>query len=292
MPVAQVTGEKQWRATVSAAIDAAGSVGSGTANQLAYYQATGTALVGLASANSGILVTDGSGVPSISTVIPNGATATTQTAGDTSNKVATDLFVANAIGSVGAATGTIQHTIESAEPSGWLFLTGKTIGDASSGGTSRANADTSALFTFLWTNLANAQAAVSGGRGVSAAADYAAHKTIALPFVNGRPLVALDNMGGTAAGVLPVASVPGSQTLGGNGGAATVTLTAAQQASMPVTVTTPSNVASTAVGAGQAALGTDVFTTVSTTATGTATGSGGAHPNVQPVFFVNIKIKL
>lgn len=51
-----------------------GTVNSGTANQLAYYASTGTAVSGLTSANSGVLVTDGSGVPSISTNIPTGVT--------------------------------------------------------------------------------------------------------------------------------------------------------------------------------------------------------------------------
>jgi hypothetical protein len=51
-----------------------GTVNSGTANQLAYYAGSGTAVSGLTSANSGVLVTDGSGVPSISTNIPTAVT--------------------------------------------------------------------------------------------------------------------------------------------------------------------------------------------------------------------------
>jgi len=51
-----------------------GTVNSGTANQLAYYAGTGTAVSGLASANSGVLVTSGAGVPSISTDIPTAVT--------------------------------------------------------------------------------------------------------------------------------------------------------------------------------------------------------------------------
>ena len=42
-----------------------GTVNSGTANQLAYYATTGTAVSGLASANGGVLVTSNTGVPSI-----------------------------------------------------------------------------------------------------------------------------------------------------------------------------------------------------------------------------------
>ena len=53
-----------------------GTVNSGTANQLAYYSTTGTAVSGLTSANNGVLVTNGSGVPSISTTLPNMAHGT------------------------------------------------------------------------------------------------------------------------------------------------------------------------------------------------------------------------
>lgn len=47
-----------------------GTVNSSTANNLAYYQTTGTAISGLVSANSGVLVTSGAGVPSISSTLP------------------------------------------------------------------------------------------------------------------------------------------------------------------------------------------------------------------------------
>lgn len=52
----------------------AGTVSSGTANQLAYYASTGTTVSGLTSANSSVLVTNGSGVPSWATDLPTGTT--------------------------------------------------------------------------------------------------------------------------------------------------------------------------------------------------------------------------
>ncbi len=61
------------------------------ANNLLYASAANT-VTGLATANSGLLVTDGSGVPSIATAIPNGVTSTTQSAGDNSTKVATTAY--------------------------------------------------------------------------------------------------------------------------------------------------------------------------------------------------------
>lgn len=53
-----------------------GTVNSGTANELAYYASSGTAVSGLVSANNGVLVTDGTGVPSIATTLPNVALGT------------------------------------------------------------------------------------------------------------------------------------------------------------------------------------------------------------------------
>lgn len=49
-----------------------GTVSAGSINQLGVYASTGTTISGLATANSGVLVTSGAGVPSISTTLPNG----------------------------------------------------------------------------------------------------------------------------------------------------------------------------------------------------------------------------
>lgn len=51
-----------------------GTVTSGLINQLAWYSAAGTTVVGLATGNSSVLVTSAGGVPSISTTLPNGLT--------------------------------------------------------------------------------------------------------------------------------------------------------------------------------------------------------------------------
>lgn len=106
---------------------------------------------------------------------------------------------------VGVPVGSVVQWLSATAPTGYLLLSGGTIGNASSGGTVRANADTSALFTFLWTNLANSEAAVSSGRGASAAADFAANKTIALPDMRQKFTI-----GKAASGT--------GSTLGGSGG--------------------------------------------------------------------------
>ena len=84
-----------------------------------------------------------------------------------------------------APTGAVQDFLLTTAPTGWTVLSG-TIGNAASGGTSRANADTEALFTALWNAFSNTvlpiytdTGAVST-RGASAAADFAANKRLSL----------------------------------------------------------------------------------------------------------------
>jgi len=95
-------------------------------------------------------------------------------------------------------TGMIHAEMVNTTKSGYVRLNGRTMGNAASSGTERANADTSALFTYLWNNLTDAIAPVSGGRGGSAAADYAANKTITLVNWQGAVPIGLDDMGASA----------------------------------------------------------------------------------------------
>lgn len=104
------------------------------------------------------------------------------------------------------STGDTKMTYKVVADTGWVMMDNGTIGDGSSGASNRANADTSALFTLLWNNTS---LTVSTGRGASASADFAAHKTIQLPQISG--------------------SFPkiGSSGLATTGGASTVTLSTA-----------------------------------------------------------------
>lgn len=69
-------------------------------------------------------------------------------------------------------------------PAGWIIGNGGTIGSASSGATTRANADTQNLFNLFWAQFNDATLPIqtSGGaastRGASAAADWAANKRL------------------------------------------------------------------------------------------------------------------
>lgn len=95
------------------------------------------------------------------------------------------------------STGDVKLTFQTVAPAGWVLMNDLSIGDAASGATGRANADTVNLFTLLWNNIIDTWAPVSGGRGVSAAADYAADKTLTLPKTLGRALACF----GTGAGL-------------------------------------------------------------------------------------------
>ena len=73
------TGSRTWSfpdasGTVALTSGASGIVNSGTTSQLAYYASSGTTLSGLSTANNGLLVTNGSGVPSIGNTINDSIT--------------------------------------------------------------------------------------------------------------------------------------------------------------------------------------------------------------------------
>jgi hypothetical protein len=97
------------------------------------------------------------------------------------------------------ATGDVKVSYTTSTIPGWVRMNGRTIGSATSGATERANSDTQALFQFLWASDANL--AVSGGRGASAAADWSANKTIALPDARNRAIAGLGDMGNSDAGL-------------------------------------------------------------------------------------------
>lgn len=86
------------------------------------------------------------------------------------------------------STGDIKVTFKTTADPSWVMMNDGTIGNASSGATSRANGDAKALFILLWNGTTNANCAVSSGRGANALADWNSGKTIALPKTLGREL--------------------------------------------------------------------------------------------------------
>lgn len=169
----------------------------------------------------------------------------------------------------GFTTGDVKLTIKTTADTGWVLMNDGTIGSATSGATTRANADTVDLFTLLWNNTADAQCAVSTGRGASAAADFAANKTIALPKALGRALATYGSGSGLTSRALALASGSEDSVVVAH------THTIGAQNSGGVS---QSNVLG---GSG-----------VAFSATTDSTGVSGAGANMQPTLFLNTMIKL
>lgn len=112
-------------------------------------------------------------------------------------------------------TGDYRLTSDNTAPATWAIMNDGTLGDASSSGTMRANADCEDLFLLWYEKYPDAT--VSGGRGASAAADWAAHKTIQAPIILGR-----------AVGIAGAGSGLTSRAMGAAVGAETHTLSAAE----------------------------------------------------------------
>lgn len=104
-------------------------------------------------------------------------------AGDAATKAYIDAAVAVITARL-LPTGARQGFFRTTAPSGWVKGNGGTIGNASSGATTRANADTVDLFTLFWEQFSNTvlpiqtSAGAASTRGASAAADFAANKRL------------------------------------------------------------------------------------------------------------------
>lgn len=168
-------------------------------------------------------------------------------------------------------TGMIHCELVNGTRAGYVRLNGRTIGSATSGATERANADTAALFTYIWDRVPDTVAPVSGGRGASAAADFASNKAMVLPSFKGAGPVGLDDMGDVAGNFFSgLTFLTGSSTIPGSLiGANALTLTAANIPAHTHTGTTDAE-------AGHTHSGTTAAENQSHTHSGT-TVSDGAH---------------
>lgn len=224
-------------------------------------------------------------------------------------------------------TGDLKVRYGTGVHTGWVRANGRTIGSVTSGGTERSNADTEALFLYLWG--ADANLTVSTGRGASAAADWAANKNIALPDWRGRAIAALDDMGSTPASRLSGTYFGALATvLGAAGGLESHQITIPELANHGHNVNDPTHTHTALVGdpshthAGTTGVGTGARgdiqiggilltpigqggsvtaavtgITVSNVAAATgvtvaAAGGGAAHNNVQPTMLATIYVKL
>lgn len=162
-------------------------------------------------------------------------------------------------------------------PDGWIVADGSTIGNAASGA-QRADSDTENLFTLLWNTYSNTICPVSSGRGASAAADFAANKTLTILDFRGKVSVGKQSVGTFS-------------TLGDDVGAETVTLT---ENELPTISSHAHSVGdSVSVSSGG---DFNVFATTTSSPSPTQSsggfGFGQPHNNVQPSIVVNKIIKL
>lgn len=225
-----------------------------------------------------------------------------------------------------ARTGDLKPHYGTDAMSGWVRAAGRTIGSATSGATERANADCEDLFLHLWT--VDSTLSVSTGRGGSAAGDWAANKTIALPDFRERGFAGLATMGNTDAGRVADSLVDGGETSSALGATAGVDDVALVTGELPShshaagTLLMPNHGHATRVAenstdtsdttggmllkaagssnfaaytgtpsntAGQQVGGSGTASITGSTATA---GSGTAHNNMQPTMFVLVLIKL
>ncbi len=180
-------------------------------------------------------------------------------------------------------------------PFGWILIHDDvTLGDASSGA-NHASGLYDTLYLFIWNNISDTYCPVSGGRGGSAAADWAAHKTILIPRVSGRAIIGAGNGSGLT-----------GRTLGSFAGTETHSLTSAENGTHTHAITDPQHGhAFTLVGTtndgggGQIESASGALTgitglTINTSATGILinnSGSGTAHENMMPWIALNYIIK-
>lgn len=194
--------------------------------------------------------------------------------------------------SSGFTTGDVKLTIKTVADYGFIMCNDGTIGSASSGATTRANADTVALYTLLWTNVSDTYAPVSGGRGSSADSDFSANKPIALTKMLGRAL----GLSGAGSGLT-------SRVLGFTVGAESHTLITDEIPSHNHGVTDPGhthgipmfhfNGDNNTVSNGSSNVGGTTQTASAKTGITIGNKGGGlAHNNMQPTSFMNAMIKL
>lgn len=187
------------------------------------------------------------------------------------------ITAASVPGLVFADVGDVKATIRSTSPTGWLLLNGDSIGSAASAA-DQASDDYEDLFGYFWDSMADTEAAVSGGRGASAAADWAANKTLTMPDARGRAII------GSGTGATLTA-----RTHGDTGGAEDHTLTAAQMPSHAHAITKERKFGSNQ--GGNPGWGNDVGDAGNATFTTTTAGSGDAHNNMQPWLALNWIVK-
>jgi hypothetical protein len=215
--------------------------------------------------------------------------------------------IANAVNAVNAAisdkgfqTGDVKYAMRQLAPTGWVFATG-TIGNATSGASTRANADCEALFMHIWTEFSVTYAPLYTSAGApvgksSAASDWALSRRIQIPDARGRILVAQDNMGGSAAGNVTSAGSGVNATIPGVAGGEETHSLLAEESGVPAHAHAYFD---RYYGTRNAQAGTNISVANSSLSGGTYATSNNAtqdaaeeHNNMPPVLVLPLFIKL
>lgn len=194
-------------------------------------------------------------------------------------------------------TGDIRYSINTFSPYGWVPMNDGTIGNPSSGSTTRANQDTFQLFDLIWRTFLSSQTLApmftSGNTpiayGASSVEDFSNNRRLSLTKTAGRLLAAIGLPSSPNSVPVTGGSNTGTtwaigQTTGNELHTQSVAEIAAHNHGVPggQIITT---------GAGSNNYGTGAFTT-NIQATTLNTGSGTAFNVQQPTTYLNVFIKL
>lgn len=196
------------------------------------------------------------------------------------------------------STGDAKLTYKTVADTGWLMMDDTSIGSATSPAT-HADPSYQLLFSIIWA-INSSWTTVSGGRGGSAAADWAANKSITLPKVLGRSMaIAGSGSGLTArqfgqflgeethllsAAEIPQINAQNTNTVGISVSAGNI----AQGAGNTLATSGGSNLTVVSVGnitaSGAIAPGSMLTQSFNT--------GGGVHNIMQPTSFINVMVKI
>lgn len=201
------------------------------------------------------------------------------------------------------STGDVKLTMKTTPDTGWLMWNDGSVGSAASGATYAATVY-QALFELMWNNVPVAWTIVSGGRGGSSAADWAANKRITMPQALGRAMAVagvgvgltsrqLGQALGTENHTLSAAEIPPITSSNTGSIGVAVTSTTANTATgviQSANVTGGADRAFTSSGANVviASSGTLAIGAVNVSSNNTGAGT---HNNMPPSIYFNVMVK-
>ena len=196
--------------SITISSSASGTVNAGTINELAYYAANGTAVSGLTTANNGVLITSGTGAPSISSTLPTAVQGNITSVGTIGSGTWQGNTIAVGYGGTGATSVGANGTLAQSNGSIYTFTT------ATYPSTTTANQllYSSATNTVGGLTSANSATLVTNASGVPAWTSSMTNGQVLIGSTGGTPVPALI----TGSGGITVTPGAGSITISGGGG--------------------------------------------------------------------------